>query len=119
MNAFILRRNPAISSYKMKDHLAVVSHAKKLETPNGFDWSVKEWQKLKAGDAFVLLQVGTDNDGVAMLGRFSSDPYEDKSWRKDGGKVHYADLEIFDAFNLEKEKGFRAESLEKDFPVLG
>ena len=42
MNTFILRWNPAISSYKMEIHLDLVSHVKKGEFPMEFDWSIRE-----------------------------------------------------------------------------
>ena len=118
MNTFILRWNPAISSYKMKSHLDIVSHARKKQFPNNFNWSVREWENLKKGDAFILLQVGTDADGIAMIGRFISSPYEEESWRGDGRKVHYADMEVYDAFDLSEQKEFRAAEFEKDFPKI-
>ena len=117
MNAYILRWNPAISSYKMERHLDIVSHVKRGGYPDQFDWSVREWEELKPNDMFVLLQVGTDNDGVAMVGKFISEAYEDASWRKDGKTIHYADMEIFDAFDLSKETKMRAENFEKDIHI--
>ena len=114
MNVYILRWNPAISSYKMDKHLEIVSYAKEERYPTHFDWSVREWEKLQPHDMFILLQVGTDNDGIAMVGRFVSEAYEDDSWRKDGKTIHYADLDIFDAFDLSKETKLRAENFEKD-----
>ena len=117
MNVYILRWNPAISSYKMERHLDIVSHVKRGEYPDQFDWSVREWEELKPNDMFVLLQVGTDNDGVAMVGKFISEAYEDASWRKDGKTIHYADMEIFDAFDLSKETKMRAENFEKDIQI--
>ena len=117
MNVYILRWNPAISSYKMERHLDIVSHVKRGAYPDQFDWSVREWEKLKPNDMFVLLQVGTDNDGVAIVGKFISEAYEDASWRKDGKTIHYADMEIFDAFDLSKETKMRAENFEKDIHI--
>ena len=117
MNVYILRWNPAISSYKMKAHLDIVSHVKKGQFPMGFDWSVREWEQLKVNDMFILLQVGTDNDGIAMVGKFCSEAYEDDSWRKDGKTIHYADMQIFDAFDLATETNMRAENFEKDIYI--
>ena len=117
MNAYILRWNPAISSYKMQTHLDIVSHVKKGEYPDYFDWSVREWEELRPNDMFTLLQVGTDNDGIAMVGKFVTEAYEDESWRKDGKTYHYADMEIFDAFDLSKETKMRAENFEKDIHI--
>ena len=79
-----------------------------------FDWSIREWEQLKINDMFILLQVGTDNDGIAMIGKFCSEAYEDDSWRKDGKKIHYADMQLFDAFDLATDTAMRAENFEKD-----
>lgn len=59
MNTFILRWNPNISSYKMETHLEVVAHAKKMEFPQSFDWSVFEWQKVKDGSKahYVYIEI--------------------------------------------------------------
>lgn len=114
MNTFILRWNPAISSYKMDTHLDIVKHVKNDRYPTHFDWSIYEWEKLRPNDMFILLQVGTDNDGVAMVGKFITEAYEDESWRNDGKTYHYADMQIFDAFDLSKEINLRAENFEKD-----
>lgn len=117
MNTFILRWNPAFSSYKMENHLELVSHVKKGQFPVHFDWSVREGERLKVNDMFILLQVGTDSDGIAMIGKFCSEAYEDDSWRKNGKTVHYAAMQIFDAFDLSKEKKLRAENFEKAIQI--
>ncbi len=115
MNTFILRWNPNISSYKMETHLEIISHVRNMEFPTQFDWSVYEWQKVKDGDMVVLLQVGTENDGIAMIGKIKGAPEADESWRKDGSKDHYVYIDIFDAFNPAQENAFRAENFENDF----
>ncbi len=117
MNTFILRWNPAISSYKMETHLDIVKHVKKDQYPIHFDWPVREWEQLRLNDMFILLQVGTDNDGVAMVGKFTTEAYEGDSWRKDGKTYHYADMQIFDAFDLSKETKMRANNFEKDICI--
>lgn len=116
MNTFILRWNPAISSYKMEEHKKVCSQT--ANEPTFYNWSVREWQDLHAGDAFVLLQVGTDNDGIAMIGKFISEAYEGDSWRNDGTKIHYADMQIFYACDLNEKKSLRATYFEKTFPGI-
>ena len=116
MNTFILRWNPNISSYKMEGHKDV---CERIENgPVFYNWSIREWQDLKAGDAFVLLQVGIDNDGIAMIGKFISNAYEGDSWRKDGTKIHYADIQIFYACDLSKRKSFTAKYFENKFPNI-
>ncbi len=118
MNTFILRWNSNISSYKMDEHLRIISHVREMKIPNAFDWSVHEWQKVKDGDMVILLQVGTENDGIAMIGKIQGNPEADESWRKDGSKAHYVFISIFDAFNPTEEKEFRAENFENDFDKI-
>ncbi len=117
MNTFILRWNPKISSYKMEEHFDIVKHVKKGKYPTHFDWSIYEWEQLRPNNMFILLQAGTENDGVAMVGKFTTEAYEDDSWRNDGKKYHYADMQIFDAFDLSKETKLRAENFEKDICI--
>ena len=118
MNTYILRWNPSISSYTIERHLEIISHIDKGEYPSFFNWSIFEWEKLKAGDIFILLQVGTDCDGIAMIGKFSGKPYEADSWRNDGTKIHYANMNILDAFNLMDEIGLLSYNFEEDFPEI-
>lgn len=118
MNTFILRWNPNIFSYKMETHLELISHVRKMEIPTQFDWSIYEWHKAKDGDMVIRLQVGTDDDGIAMIGKIDGEPVADESWRKDGSKVHYIDITIFDAFNPAEQKDFRAENFENDFDKI-
>lgn len=118
MNTFILRWNPNISSYKMEQHLYLVSHIRKMEIPVHFDWSIYDWHKAKDGDMVILLQVGTDDDGIAMIGKIAGAPVADDSWRKDGIKVHYVNITIFDAFNPSVQKEFRAENFENEFDEI-
>ena len=118
MNTFILSWNPNISSYKMETHLEVVSHAKMGNVPQRFDWSVQDWQKVKDGDMIVLLQVGTDSDGIAMIGKIKGKPEADESWREDGSKDHYVYIEIFDAYNPSEFKELLAENFENEFDKI-
>ena len=116
MKVFILRWNPEISSYKKKGHKSL---CKKVQKENRFlDWSIYDWKKVKPGDAVVLCQVGTKNDGVALLGKFICESYEGDSWRKDGTKIHYANIHIFTAFDRDIDTCFSAKSFEKKFPDI-
>ena len=114
---FVLRWNPAISSYKMKTHKNLCRDIKKNDSLF-MNWSIYEWEKLCCGDAFITQQVGSENDGIAVIGKFVSRCFEAESWRDDGTKIHYADIKIFYAFDREKEKVLSAEELERDFPDI-
>ena len=116
MNTFILRWNPTVSSYKMEDHKAVCEN--RQPNCNCSDWSIHDWKKLKIGDAFVLCQVGTDKDGVAAIGKFISDAYEEDSRCKDGTKKHYADEHFFYNIDRDIETILSAENLAKEFPDI-
>lgn len=114
---YILRWNPAISSYKMETHKSLCRDINKNESLF-MNWSVYEWERIHPGDTFVMLQVGSKNDGVAMIGRFISKAYEEDSWRNDCRKIHYAEIEIFYAFNREEEEFLSADKLEKEFSEI-
>lgn len=118
MNLFILRWNPNISSYKREDHVDLKDHIEKGEMPEGFNWSIREGDSLRKNDLFLLLQVGTENDGVAMIGKFRDCCYKAESWKKDGNTIDYADLWIMEAFDCENENLLSAEMLEKKFPEI-
>lgn len=113
MNTFILRWNPKISNFKKTD---LKKFCERINNDTLFyAWSVQEWKKVNPGDAFILLQVGTKNDGIVMIGKFISTAYSAKSWRKDGTMDYYADLQIFYACDLTKMKYLRADYLENSF----
>lgn len=118
MNLFILRWNPNISSYKKENHLEIVEHIKNNELPDTFDWSVREHEKLQKDDMFILQQVGTQNDGIAMIGKFKGDCQADESWRKDGTNDFYAGMWIMDAFDCDTNNPLPASRYETLFPQI-
>jgi len=118
MKLYILRWNPSISSYKKEEHLELITHIKNKEQPTDFNWSIREYENLKKGDMFILQQVGTDNDGIAMIGKFKDVCYEEESWSKDDSKLYYADMWIMDAFDCDSENPLSAKKYEKLFPEI-
>ena len=115
---YILRWNPNKSSYKKEFHKDVVAHAKVYQFPKNFNWSIREWKKVAPGDLFIMHQVGTDNDGIVMIGKIKEKCYEENSWRNDGSVIHYADLLLFDAFDADEKNVLPAEKYEKIFPEI-
>lgn len=118
MKLYILRWNPNISSYKTENHLELITHIKNKELPDDFNWSIREYENLAKDDMFILQQVGTDNDGIAMIGKFKDACYEEESWREDGTTIHYADMWIMDAFDCDNENPLPAKRYEKLFPEI-
>lgn len=116
MKLFILRWNPNISSFKNETYQEIVKRAYEMDQfPVGMNWSIRDWEKANRNDIFILQQVGTDNDGFVMIGKFSSDTYEEASWRKDGSKVHYADLGLFTIFDRNSKTSISADEYERIF----
>lgn len=116
MKLFILRWNPNISSFRNETYQEIVKRAYEMDDfPVGMNWSIRDWKNAKTNDIFILQQVGTDNDGFVMIGKFSSNPYEEDSWRKDDSKIHYADLGLFTVFDRNSKKSMSADEYEKLF----
>lgn len=118
MSLYILRWNPVTGNYKPSEHKELVSRLKAGERPVNFNWSVREWESIEAEDTFILQQVGTDSDGIVMIGCFRGRCFEEDSWRKDGTRVHYADMFIWDAFSCGKRKVLSASHFERLFPEI-
>lgn len=99
---FVMRWNPAISSYKLD-----VFHRNCEDFPDGFgiDWSVWEYNEAHCGDHFVMVRVGDYKPGIVFYGTFISDPYADDDWADTGKKRHYVMMDCF---------GFR----ENDDPII-
>jgi hypothetical protein len=88
MKIFLLRWNPAISSWT--DEMFRKALAECREGPTAMDWSIREWESVERGDLAVLCRVGTDADGIVAVGWLDGQVEEADSWRRDGGKCHYA-----------------------------
>ena len=152
MKGYILRWNPNISSWTYDRHIELM---KELEEDSvEMNWSIYDFEDLEdmiksrysgdgiyvkyvdgggyvefqKGDFFILQQVGTETDGIAMIGTFSSDPYTETSWKKkDGTNLFYADMDIdfmMNRKNMNQEASenksitLSAEDLSKKFPEI-
>lgn len=113
---FILRWNPNISSFTINDYKELLQKYYTLGTYiPGLNWSIKDWKKVNKNDIFILQQVGTENDGFVMIGKLRSAPYEAESWKNDGTKSYYADLDIFSVYDRTKNTKLSADEYEKLF----
>lgn len=109
---FILKWNPAISSFKADDY----RHALE-DFPNGFEmnWSVWEWEAAHQGDDFYMLAVGDGPRGIMFCGKFLSEPYEDGDWSGRGRTTYYVDIACYDATELDNP-GLTVDTLEAAIP---
>ena len=117
-NTFLLRWNPAISSYTM-DRL----NDDMEEWSNGywdddFDWSIYEWQKARCGDRFFMVRVGEGKTGIFAAGRFTSNPLQGEDWAGKGRAVYYMQMEFEAVFHPERADIIPSEELMRELPAI-
>lgn len=117
-NTFLLRWNPAISSYNMERLDEDMNAWSQGWWEEAFDWSVYEWQKARKGDRFFMVRVGEGNTGVFAAGRFISDPYKDEDWSGKGREVYYMKMEFEAIFHPERADIITTEDLERELPDI-
>ena len=91
MATYILKWNPAISSYKMMDFLFEMNIAISGSTPN-MNWSVWEYEKIRKGDIVYLLKVGYGATGIVLKGKVTSEAYSADDWSGKGRETYYVDF---------------------------
>lgn len=117
-NTFLLRWNPAISSYTMKRLDEDIEEWADGYWPQDFDWSVYEWERAKEGDKFFMVRVGEGNTGIFAAGRFTSDPYEGEDWTGKGRKTYYMSMEFEAVFHPERTDIIPTEALKRELPNI-
>ena len=118
MKCYILRWNLEKSHFTKEKYLQFLTDFRKCEDDVGLSWQIDQWEDAHKGDMFVILQNHSDNDGVLMIGKFESEPYE-KISPYTGKSGHVIDLEILSAFDRTPEiKILVAFQLEKEFPEI-
>lgn len=90
MKTFLLRWNPAISSFKEEDLKHLVKHYPFAP----LNWSVYDYQQANAWDSFYMMRVGDNCPGIIMSGCFSSNPKKAQDWSGKGRPTFYCDLSI-------------------------
>ena len=110
-NCVILKWNPAISSYSMCRFLNDISWGE----PES-DWSIFQYDKVKAGDQFFMLKVGIGTCGIVAAGKITSDPEAGEDWSGRGRKVYYADYECSFMVNPETLPILESSVLEDNIP---
>lgn len=115
-NTFILKWNPAISSYTMARLDSDMADWAKGYWEEDFDWSIHEWQKAHRGDRFFMVRVGEGNTGIVAAGRFTTEPYKGEDWSGKGREVYYAQMEFEAVFHPERAEIIGTEELERELP---
>lgn len=117
-NTFILKWNPAISTYTMEQLDGDMEEWADGFWSEDFDWSVCEWQKARKGDRFFMVRVGEGNTGLFAAGRFISEPYKAEDWADRGREVYYMQMEFEAVFHPERAEIISTEELECELPHL-
>ncbi len=112
---YLLRWNPAISSFKLDDYRQASE-----ECPDGFcfNWSVYEWEEAHLGDRFFMLRTGDDHAGIVFRGVFTSEPYTGDDWAGKGYQRHYMEMNCYDCVPAHQKPSIDIEVLEHDIPGI-
>lgn len=91
---FLLRWNPAVSSFKEEYYRGIAENC-----PDFFqmDWSVYDWQLARQGDEFYMVRVGDGPTGIFFRGIFTSAPYTDTDSADPSRNRYYVDIDCIDA----------------------
>lgn len=117
-NTFLLRWNPAISSYTMARLDSDMEEWAEGYWGEEFDWSICEWQEAHKGDRFFMVRVGEGNTGLFAAGRFTSEPYKGEDWSGKGRETYYMRMEFEAVFHPERTAIISTEELECELPHL-
>lgn len=113
---YILRWNPAISSFKAE------AYEEATAKYNGnwcVDWSIYEYQEARNGDHFYMLREGDGQDpGIYCHGIFRSDPYENEDWAGTSRRRMYVDCDCLDCRPLRYGAWITPEELEEAIPDI-
>jgi hypothetical protein len=112
MSTFILKWNPAISSFKMSDSIRLCKSYPFVR----LNWSIWDYENAKKGDSFYMLRVGEGNIGIVMSGVFSSDPKRGRDWSGKGRTTYYCDLSIDFIIDSETKPIITSDQLEQAIP---
>jgi len=87
---YLMRWNPAISSFTEKDYKDCL--ANRIHGMFRLTWSIYDWQEARRGDYFFMMRVGDNKAGIAFSGFFLSDPYPADDWAGSDKRRMYVDM---------------------------
>lgn len=111
---YLMRWNPAISSFKEKDFEACVEN--QVHGMFRMNWSIYEWQEARRGDQFYMLRTGDDKAGIAFNGQFISDPYPGEDWAGSTKRRMYVDMVCTNPMEPGKKPHVTLEELQEAIP---
>ena len=117
MKCYILRWNRERNTFKQKDFEEFQTDFNNGEEYS-LRWEIEQREEAEKGNLFILVQYNTANEGIAMVGKFASEPYERLN-SKTCKTVHVVDLEVLFVFDRGPDSKILVTfQLEKEFPEI-
>ena len=114
--AYLMRWNPAISSFTEKDYEECVENI--VHGMFRMNWSIREWEEARRGDFFYMLRVGDDKAGIVFSGQFISDPYPGDDWAGSTKRRMYADMICSNPVEPGIKPSLSLERLQREIPAF-
>lgn len=113
---YLMRWNPAISSFTEQDYAHCVEHQ---EDGHFFmDWSIYEWEEARRGDIFYMLRTGDDKAGIVFNGYFMTDPYTGEDWKGTTRRRCYVDMACCNAAAPDAAPQIPLQTLKEAIPSI-
>lgn len=87
---FLMRWNPAISSFSIEDYRQYIEEAKSGGAY--LKWSICDWEEARRGDLFFMMRTGDDKAGIVFNGVIVSNPYVNDDWAGTSKRRLYVDM---------------------------
>jgi hypothetical protein len=113
---YLMRWNPAISSFTEKDYEECVENM--VHGMFRMNWSIREWEEARRGDFFYMLRTGDDKAGVVFSGQFISDPYPGDDWAGSTKRRMYVDMICTNPVEPGAKPSLSLERLQKEIPAF-
>jgi hypothetical protein len=111
---YLMRWNPAISSFTEKDYEACVANME--HGMFRINWSICDWEEARRGDFFYMMRVGDDKAGIVFSGQFLTDPYPGDDWGGSTKRRMYVDMVCMNPAEPQAGSNISLEKLQKAIP---
>jgi hypothetical protein len=113
-NVFLLRWNPAISSFTLDDYRDALQ---RFDHEFFMNWSVWQHEEAHEGDIYFMLREGDGiNPGIVFSGEFHSEPYKGDDWRGTNKPRYYVDIRCTRCCYPDERPIITTEELEEAIP---
>lgn len=112
---YLMRWNPAISSFTEQDYEECVENAQ--DGRFLMNWSIYDWEEARRGDMFYMLRTGDDKAGIVFNGYFLSDPYTGDDWAGSTKRRCYVDMVCQNAAEPGEAPAISLKELKEAIPI--